>query len=120
MPEQKLKTHYVPELANKSGRAEALPDYAELCQWARERQQENLGLIKNDPYPDNQPLVQHDFIFHFLIQHYAQHFEIMHMMLVQKALQDNKSDTAALPTNTYITIFLGALVQNTAAKSSIV
>jgi iron(II)-dependent oxidoreductase len=87
-PDQKLKTHYVPELAYKSGRAGALPDHAELCQWARERQQENLGLIKNDPYPDNHPLVQHDFIFHFLIQHYAQHFEIMHMILVQKALQD--------------------------------
>jgi iron(II)-dependent oxidoreductase len=87
-PDQKLKSHYVPELANKSDRAGALPDHAGLCQWARERQQENLELIKNDQSPDKHPLMQHDFIFHFLIQHYAQHFEIMHMILVQKALQE--------------------------------
>jgi len=87
-PDQKLTRYYVPELANKSDRAEALPDHAELCQWARERQQENLKLIKNDQSPDNHPLMQHNFIFHFLIQHYAQHFEIMHMILVQKALQE--------------------------------
>ena len=87
-PDQKLKAHYVPELANKSDRAEALPGHVELCQWARERQQENIELIKNDQDSKNHPLVQHDFIFHFLIQHYAQHFEIMHMILVQKALQE--------------------------------
>jgi formylglycine-generating enzyme required for sulfatase activity len=32
--------------------------------------------------------MQHDFLLHFLIQHYAQHFEIMHMILVQKVLQE--------------------------------
>jgi len=92
-PDQKLKAHYVPELAKKSDRSKALPDYSELCQWARERQQENLGLLnkfENRKYQDvnNHPLMQHDFIFHFLIQHYAQHFEIMHMILAQKALQE--------------------------------
>jgi len=87
-PDQKLKVNYVPELADKSDRAGTLPDHAELCQWARERQLENLALIKNEQISDNHPLMQHDFILHFLIQHYAQHFEIMHMILVQKALQE--------------------------------
>ncbi len=87
-PDQKLKAHYVPELANKPDRAGDLPDHAELCQWAKERQQENLELIKNEQDSDNHPLTQHNFIYHFLIQHYAQHFEIMHMIVVQKALQE--------------------------------
>lgn len=92
-PDQKLKRYYVPELAKKSDRGEALPDYSELCLWAKQRQKENLELInkyKNRKYQDvdNHPLMQHDFIFHFLIQHYAQHFEIMHMILVQKALEE--------------------------------
>ena len=86
--DQKLKIHYVPELANKSDRGEVLPNHAELCQWARERQQENMELIKNYQDFNNHPLMQHNFIFHFLIQHYAQHFEIMHMILVQKTLQE--------------------------------
>ena len=87
-PDQKLKAHYVPELANKTDRSETLPNYSELCQWARERQQENLELIKNEQDSDNHPLMKHNFIFHFLIQHYAQHLEIMHMILGQKALQE--------------------------------
>jgi len=92
-PDQKLKRYYVPELANKLDRGQALPDYSELCQWARERQQENLGLLskyenRKDHDANNHPLMQHNFILHFLIQHYAQHFEIMHMILGQKALQE--------------------------------
>ena len=87
-PDQKLKSHYVPELANKSQRGEALPDHSELCQWAKERQQENLQLITNYQNSNNHPLMQHDFLLHFLIQHYAQHFEVMHMILMQKGLQE--------------------------------
>lgn len=87
-PDQKLKVHYVPELGNKPDRGEALPDHSELCQWASDRQQENLQLIKNYQDSNHHPLMQHDFILHFLIQHYAQHFEIMHMILAQKALQE--------------------------------
>ena len=87
-PDQKLKTHYVPELTNKPDRGEALPDHSELCQWAKNRQQENLELIKNYQDSNNHPLMQHDFLLHFLIQHYAQHFEVMHMILVQKALHE--------------------------------
>jgi len=91
-PDQKLKAHYVPELATKSERGHALPDFSELYRWARERQQENLELLskyENMKYQNvsDHPLMQHHFIFHFLIQHYAQHFEIMHMILMQKALQ---------------------------------
>jgi len=29
-PDQKLKAHYVPELAKKSDRSKALPDYSEI------------------------------------------------------------------------------------------
>ena len=92
-PDQELKTHYVPELTNKLDRSEALPDHSELCQWARYRQKENLGLLKkyqNRKYQAviDHPLMQHNFLLHFLIQHYAQHLEVMHMILGQKALQE--------------------------------
>ena len=87
-PDQKLKSHYVPELANKPDRGEALPNYSGLCQWAKERQQENLELIENHQDSTNHPLMQHDFLLHFLIQHNAQHFEVMHMILMQRALQE--------------------------------
>ena len=87
-PDHKLKAHYVPELANKSDRGEALPDCSEFIHWARDRQKENLTLIKDHQhYPSQHPLMQHDYLLHFLIQHYAQHYEVMHMILVQKALQ---------------------------------
>ena len=87
-PDQGLKTYYVPELANKSVRGKTLPEHSELCQWARDRQKENLQLIKNYQNSNNHPLMQHNFLLHFLIQHYAQHFEVMHMILGQKAMQE--------------------------------
>ena len=89
--DQTLKSHYVPELAKRSNRGKALPEHPDLCQWARMNQQENLALISQtqNSNSDKRPLMNHDFILHFLIQHYAQHFEVMHMILVQRAIQNS-------------------------------
>ena len=89
--DQTLKSHYVPELAKKSNRGKALPEHQDLCQWAKENQQENLALMSGyqNSNSDRHPLMNHDFLLYFLIQHYAQHFEVMHMILVQRALQNS-------------------------------
>ena len=93
IPDQTLKLYYVPELAEKSDRGEALPEHPDLCQWARENQQENLKLISqyqnSSSNSNNRPLMQNHFLLHFLIQHYAQHFEVIHMILMQRALQNS-------------------------------
>ncbi len=91
--DQTLKSHYVPELAKKSDRGETLPEHPDLCQWASENQQENLALIdqyqNSNSNSNNHPLMQNHFLLQFLIQHYAQHFEVMHMILMQRALQNS-------------------------------
>ena len=91
IPDQTLKSYYVPELAKKSDRGEALPEHPDLCQWARENQQKNLQLISQyqNANLNDHPLMQNCFLLHFLIQHYAQHFEIMHMVLLHIALQNS-------------------------------
>ncbi len=91
LADEQLQSLYVPELANKIERAGALPDHADLCSWTREQQQGNLGLL-NDYSGDYQdlnysPLMQNHFLLHFLIQHYAQHSEVMRMIFVQALLQ---------------------------------
>lgn len=86
--DQKLQTHYVPELAKKSERGQILPNHSELCQWARDRQKEDLELLNNHAAANNHHLMENHFLLHFLIQHYAQHFETMHMILMQRALQN--------------------------------
>lgn len=82
-----LQSLYVPELTDKTERARALPEHADLCSWAYEQQQENLNLLSSTQDQDHHPLMQNHFLLHFLIQHYAQHSEVMQMILVQANLQ---------------------------------
>ena len=97
-PDQELQSHYVPELVKKSDRGKTLPDHFELCKWASESQHENLELLikyqdrhyqnRKHQNSNKHELMRHQFLVHFLIQHYAQHFETMHMILVQRALKN--------------------------------
>lgn len=86
--DQTLRTYYTPELTKKQQRGATLPDYySSLHQWSYNTQQENLHLLQQYQDTDEHPLMRHHFLLHFLIQHYAQHLETMHMILLQKALQ---------------------------------
>lgn len=97
--DKKLDLHYVPELAKKSERGEALPKHADLCQWARDIQKENLQLISQyqHSHSNTHPLMQNHFLLHFLIQHHAQHVETIYMILLQRALQNSEDFNVQLP-----------------------
>ena len=71
-----LKGLYIPELSPKDARAGALPPFPELCGWAARTQAENLELLDSQtaPVADHHLLRDH-FLLHFLVQHYAQHYE---------------------------------------------
>ncbi len=97
--DQTLKSHYIPELTKKSNRGKTLPGHQDLCQWSRVNQQENLTLMSQtqNSNSDKHSLMNHDFLLYFLIQHYAQHFEIMHMILVQRALRNAAAHSVQQP-----------------------
>ena len=79
---------YNPEFSSKPDRGQHLPEHADLCQWARETQEKNRQcLASNIYYRDQFALMQNNFLLHFLIQHYAQHFETMQMTRNQAALK---------------------------------
>lgn len=82
-----LQACYMPELSAKSQRGKRLPDYAELVEWAKAMQRENLRLLQGSQPAPNGPLMQYGFLLHFLIQHYAQHIETMYMVLTQRSLK---------------------------------
>jgi gamma-glutamyl hercynylcysteine S-oxide synthase len=84
------KQLYIPELSVKTARATALPEHAELCQWAEDSQQQNLEHLSEliDAGSDV-ALMQDNFLVYFLCQHYAQHIETANYILTQKNLQDD-------------------------------
>ncbi len=75
-PGDQFKELYIPELSPKSTRSEELPKFSALCEWAEQIQSENRALLmEKADQTDQNPLLMDNFLFHFLIQHYAQHFE---------------------------------------------
>ena len=85
-PDEKLKSLYLPELSCKAGRGQTLPAHERLCAWTVASQQENIKLLKHDNRPDPSGLMRNNFLVHFLIQHYAQHYETIQMIRTQAAL----------------------------------
>ncbi|WP_455234382.1 SUMF1/EgtB/PvdO family nonheme iron enzyme [Thiogranum longum] len=80
---------YIPPRTPKSERGGLLPAKDALLTWARELQAFNLHYLRNlRPEWKEHPLLQDDYIIHFLIQHNSQHYETMLMVLTQKALAE--------------------------------
>ncbi|MDY6943162.1 MAG: SUMF1/EgtB/PvdO family nonheme iron enzyme [Pseudomonadota bacterium] len=77
-------TVYFPENLTKPLRAERLPPLEALQFWAERHQAANLARWQTAPA--DHPLMKDGYLLHFLIQHYAQHLEIMHMILQCAAL----------------------------------
>ena len=83
-----LSSIYQPEYTRKNRRSAALPAYEQLHDWAETTQQGNGDLLRR--YHGrliNHRLMQNDFLLKFLIQHYAQHYETLMMVLLQRATQ---------------------------------
>jgi iron(II)-dependent oxidoreductase len=83
---------YTPPRVPKERRGELLPPREALLTWAGEMQAFNLHYLRNlRPEWQQQPLFKDDYILHFLLQHYSQHYETMIMVLTQKALCEHRS-----------------------------
>ncbi len=101
---------YTPPRTPKEERGRRLPPRADLLTWAQEMQHYNLHYLRNlRPELSRHPLLQDDYLIHFLLQHNSQHYETMLMVLTQKSLGEYTPEHAAP----------GALQAATPARDSI-
>lgn len=83
-----LKSIYVPELSQKKLRGSVLPEKQELLEWAKIRQAENRGLLASvSNRKPSHHLLNNNYLFRFLMQHYSQHIETMMMILTEIQIQ---------------------------------
>lgn len=84
---------YTPARTPKSERGALLPLPLALTAWVQELQSYNMAILERPPVEvSGHPLMQDDYLLHFLVQHYSQHFEIMVMALTQQALAADDGD----------------------------
>ena len=80
---------YVPPRTPKAERGGHLPPCDTLLSWSRQVQAINYQTLQD--LPANiaaHELFDNDYLLHFLIQHYSQHYETMLMILTRQALTD--------------------------------
>lgn len=97
--DQSMTTLYNSAISGKPERGQSLPGHDDLCRWARATQDKNRQcLASNIDHKDQYALMRNNFLLHFLVQHYAQHFETMQMTRNQAAIKGNSPDvTPAAP-----------------------
>lgn len=84
---------YTPPRTPKAERGRLLPPQSALLAWASELQAFNLHYLRNlRPEWRRHPLLENDYLIHFLIQHNSQHYETMLMVLTQKTLHEHRID----------------------------
>lgn len=84
---------YTPQLTPKPERGKQLPTPPALAAWVNELQSYNTAILESPPAQvARHPLLQDDYLLHFLIQHYSQHFETVIMALTQQALAVDNGD----------------------------
>ncbi len=84
---------YFPENLPKPQRGPALPEQLAHIEWCEQLQAENHELMLNPPaILSEQPLTQNDYLTRFLLQHHAQHYETMAMVLTQRQLKTMHND----------------------------
>jgi iron(II)-dependent oxidoreductase len=84
---------YTPPRTPKTERGEQLPACKALLDWARQLQETNLQTLQDLPAGiAAHKLFNNDYLLHFLIQHYCQHYETMLMILTRKALTETKTE----------------------------
>lgn len=88
--QQKL---YIPENCPKPQRGGKLPKLNRLLADIQQQQDDNdIMLMEMIPPMSEHELFQDDYLQNFLIQHYAQHYETMQMILNQIAIKKDNSD----------------------------
>ena len=84
---------YTPPRTPKSERGGHLPACETLLEWARQLQAINLETLQDLPAEiAANKLFKNDYLLHFLIQHYSQHYETMLIILTRQALAETKTD----------------------------
>ena len=90
---QPLAELYTPPRTPKAERGARLPPRQALLDWAQQLQAINRDTLQQlPPAQASHRLFEQDYLQHFLIQHYSQHYETMLMILTQQALQEDNSD----------------------------
>ena len=83
-----LKDLYMPELSPRVRRGAALPDFDELSAWVASAQEANRRLLLQlQNASPGHPLLRQDYLHSFLCQHYAQHYEAVMYILMQRQIQ---------------------------------
>ena len=84
---------YIPENCPKPERGPRLPPLEETLKKISAQQDINaLLLLEKTPPLSDHILFKDEYIENFIIQHYAQHYEIIHMILQQIALKADKGN----------------------------
>jgi len=84
---------YNPALTPKPERGRLLPAAQALTAWVEELQNINAAILRNPPAEvSRHPLMREDYLLHFLVQHYCQHFETVVMILTRLALAADDGD----------------------------
>ena len=85
-----VQSLYNPTQTPKPERGTLLPPLDKQLQWVYSMQAMNLELLTAGvaAFRDH-PLMQQDYLLHFLIQHYSQHYETMLSVLTQRALLED-------------------------------
>jgi iron(II)-dependent oxidoreductase len=84
---------YTPTETPRHERGAKLPALATLLAWCNGLQSVNDDLLEaQSPQLMNHPLMQDNYLLHFLIQHYSQHYESIQMVLTQRAIQSDTGD----------------------------
>ncbi|HEY5703570.1 MAG TPA: SUMF1/EgtB/PvdO family nonheme iron enzyme [Gammaproteobacteria bacterium] len=88
--ETELVNLYNPQFSEKTKRGKQIPSLDKLLAWVFQSQHANLELLKTlDGRALDRSLNRDNYLLHFLIQHYAQHYETLQLAgLQQVSLQE--------------------------------
>ncbi len=88
-----IKSLYTPSETPRPERGPRLSPQSDLLTWAGELNAFNLHYLHNlRPEWQAHDLFTDDYVLHFLIQHYSQHYETLLMILTQKALREHPTE----------------------------
>ncbi len=85
------KSLFIPENCPKPERGPRLPALSSQLEQMQSQQDQNAILLMNMVPPESDhPLLKGEYIHNFIIQHYAQHYETIYMVLNQIAIKQDK------------------------------
>ena len=90
---RKARKLYIPENCPKPKRGGKLPKLEKLLTQVQQQQDDNdMFLLEMIPPVSDHPLFHDEYLQNFLIQHYAQHYETMQMILNQIAIRNHQGN----------------------------